>query len=279
MNRWNEWGFMPSIQLKGKPNRIANWPTLIPTCLSGCLCHFLTSQKLTQHSGKTFSEKTKQRVRKDKRKERGNRSCTHIWPKCQPYSCPSGQPYAKLVANRRVSARPLVIPSYDTCTSSGGVNMCLCTKTHTLSGVAIQWGRRFVERVCILLGIWLGSWYTYHPICFCLQAGIGVRGWGWGCGCSSVGRDQLPPGPGRDRKDRTGQDRTGQDMTWQGREGKEKRKFVQAGEGQTGQDRPNSASVLGTWCYDWPRGTDQPLQLLSVSHYDSNILAKQHEMK
>lgn len=111
-------------------------------------------------------------------------------------------------------ARPLVIPGYDTWTSSVGVNMCLCAKTHTLSGVGIQWRRRFVEGVCILLGIgWhLGS--TYHSTWFLLG--------GWHGGRCSVSGGKRSPFPGA----RKGQGRTGQDMTGQDRE--RKHKFVQA---------------------------------------------------
>lgn len=154
---------MSYTQLKGESNWIKNWPTLIPTCCSGCLCQFLTSQKLKQHCGITFPRKANPKARTT-REERETQSCMHQRPQCQPSSCPSGHPYAKLVANREASARTLVVLGYDTWTSSVGGNICLCTKTHTLSGVGIQWRRQFQGGVCIVLGI---GWHLgTHTILF-----------------------------------------------------------------------------------------------------------------
>lgn len=99
-----------------------------------------------------------------------------------------------------------------------------------------------------------------------------LLGW-YGGRCSSGGRDHLSPGPGRD-----GQDGTGWDKTRHDRAGQERKTQVCTGRRRpkrTGQDKLRH--IPGN-C-DWLSGTDQPFQLLSVSHYCGNLLAKQHEIK
>lgn len=178
----------------------------------------------------------------------------HVWPKCQ--SCPSAGCMPDWLLTREC------LPDHLSCpvTTHGrclGVWICVCAQKHTPSLVWPSNEGGELWRESRTSGYWLASGYTYRPICF---FALRLAWWEaslWGRG---GGRSPFPPGTGRDRKDTTGWGRTGRDVTWRDRRGREKHKFVQAGEGQIGQIRTGQDKKC-CLCPDWLRGTDQSLQL------------------
>lgn len=139
--------------------------------------------------------------------------------------------------------------------------ICVCAqKTHPL------WcGHAMKEAICRESAFfWVLAGILAHIPFYLL-----LVGWLWGKVFVWGRRSPFPEG-------QEGRDKMGQDKTWHDRTG---------GKTQvcTGRRRPNRTgqdklSHIPEDC-DWLRGIDQPFQLLPVSHYCGNILAKQHEIK
>ncbi len=261
IDRWSENGFRPCKQLKGKPNWIENWPTLGLTCFSGCLCQFLTSQKLKQQCGITFPKKANPRVRKTRRARKLRAVCMQhqsaslrlvhqatrmpnllLTGKCLPENLsssvtPHGRPLRVWVD---VYAQNKHTPSLVWASNEGGDFKRESAFFWVLAGILVR------IPFCLLLhGGWYEGWY------------------------SNGERDHLSPEPGKD-----GKDRTGQDKTWWDRTGKANTSLYRQGR----QNRPGRTKPHSEYS-DWLRGLDQPFQLLPASHFCGIILPDQHKMK
>lgn len=219
MNRWSDQGFMPTKQLKGEPNQIKHWPIKFLHVFLGAydsFYHHKWQKKRAELRVVCIYDRS------------ASLSLVHLGTrmldllltgKCLPV-CVWGHP---CVVTDNDNLLSLSLRK-----SSVGVNMCLCIKTHTLSGVAIQCGRWFVKGVCIPLGI--GWHFGTHTTLFAFA---------WRLVWTKVfALGKTSPFPwsqkGQKRRDRIGQDKTWNDMTRKG-----KHKCVQAGEDQIGQDRTN----------------------------------------
>lgn len=158
MNRWSDQGFMPSKQLKGEPNWIEHWPTFVLTCFFGCLCQFLTSQKLRQHSGIIFPHRT------------------NVWQKTrEELSCMQDQS-ASLRLVHQATRMPNLLLTGSVCQTTCYRQLrhmdvlCGCEYVFVHKKKPLLCGHPMEEVVCQSSlhssGYWLASWYAYHSVCF-----------------------------------------------------------------------------------------------------------------